>query len=509
MKITGVVIEGEKRGKVLGFPTANFEPNFKASEGIYISTTSVDEKLYKSVTFIGIAKTFNAKKSFAESYILDFDKNIYGKKIEVNLIKKIRDNQKFNSEKELIAAVQKDINQTKEYFKNTKTIGIVGGGQLGRMLTNSAHDLGFKVIVIDPTKNSPAGLVADEQILADVKDENAIKKLAKSVDFLTFEVELANAAVLEELTKKGIKINPSAKTLSIIKDKLKQKQFLQNCKIPIADFIEVNSSEDIKKALKKFKLPVLLKARMDAYDGRGNALIKSEEQIDAALEKLTLRLNSGKSQSHPEKQSDEGSFYVEKFVPFIKECAVVVARSIKGEIITYPVVETVHKNNICIEVLSPAPFSKNIQKKAQNLAKKVMENLDGAGVFGIEMFLTSKGQVLINEIAPRVHNSGHFTIEATKTSQFEQHIRAVTGMDLGPTEMIVPAAVMVNILGERVGKAEVKGLEKALKIPDVSVHIYGKLETKLERKMGHITAVSNNLKTALENARKARRLISI
>ncbi len=371
-------------------------------------------------------------------------------------------------------------------------IGIVGGGQLGKMLTLEAKKMGFHVTVIDPTPKSPSGQVADEQIVAPYNDEKAIRELAKKSDYMTFEIELANAQILNELSKKGIVINPSAKTLEIIKDKLLQKQFLKKSAMPVADFTAVETKEDIKKVAQKFKYPILLKARFDAYDGRGNALIKNEKDIDRGLEKLRER-----------------KLYVEKFMQFTKELAIMVARNTKGEIKTYPVVETIHKNNICHTVIAPAPVTTRIHKKAKRLATKVMKKLKGAGVFGIEMFLTKGNKIFINELAPRVHNSGHYSIEGCVTSQFEQHIRAITGMPLGNTDMLMPASVMVNILGDRQGSAEVKGLEKALKIPNVSVHIYGKMDTKHERKMGHVTAIDKDLKSALIKAKLARRYISI
>jgi len=196
-------------------------------------------------------------------------------------------------------------------------------------------------------------------------------------------------------------------------------------------------------------------------------------------------------------------------VPFVKELAVMVARSTVGEILTFPVVETTHKNNICQTCVVPAPVSKEITDNARALAIQVMEHLKGAGVFGIEMFVTAEDKVLVNEIAPRVHNSGHYTIEACKTSQFEQHIRAITGMELGSTDLTVPAAAMVNILGEREGAAKPEGVEKAIDLQGVAVHIYGKKETKIERKMGHITAIGNTPQEALEKALKARKYITI
>jgi len=408
------------------------------------------------------------------------------------------------------------------------SIGIVGGGQLGRMMAFDAKKLGFTVNIIDPTPNSPAGQVSDHQIVAPYDDEKAIRELASISDFLTFEIELANAAILEELAQKGLEIHPSAKTLGIIKDKLGQKEFLREKGLPVADFQPVIPSEErveeshttelqdkhsgrrsfdgakssewraqddtIKKELlqlaEKFGYPLLLKARFDAYDGRGNALINNESHIDEAINKLRGR-----------------KLYVEKFVSFSKELAVVIARSTKGEIKSYPVVETIHKNNICHLVMAPA--DETIQRKAETLAIQTMEQLQGAGVFAIEMFLNKDGNVIINEIAPRVHNSGHFTIEACVTSQFEQHIRAITGLPLGSTEMILPAAVMINILGERNANAEVTGLDKALQIPNVFVHIYGKMETNEERKMGHITVIGKTIEECLKKAQEARRVITI
>lgn len=371
-------------------------------------------------------------------------------------------------------------------------IGIVGGGQLGRMLGMAAKQLGFIVTVVDPTPNSPAGQVVDKQIIADFQDEKAIRSLAKLSDFLTFEVELANAKILEEISNKGVSVNPSARTLSVIKDKLLQKRFLTKAGIPTAEFAEVESVRDIQKVAKKFGFPLFLKARFDAYDGRGNALIQQSSDI-----KKSLALFS------------EKKVYVEKFVPFSKELAIMVARGIHGEIKTYPVVETIHENNICHVVLAPAPVDISIRKKAEELAVEVMKKLKGAGVFGIEMFLTNDGNVVINEIAPRVHNSGHYTIEACVTSQFEQHIRAITGMPLGNTHMNFPAAAMINILGERNTIASVSGLEKALAIPNVSVHIYGKAETRKERKMGHITVADSTIYEAYRKAKLARKFITI
>lgn len=372
------------------------------------------------------------------------------------------------------------------------TIGIVGGGQLAKMLTIAAKKMGFFVIVTDPTPESPAGQVADRQLIGGYKDEKVTRELAKLADIITIDAEFVNDTVLSELEKSGKPVHPSPKTITIIKDKLRQKEFLIKNKIATADFVSIENPEDIKKAIKKFGLPVLLKAREDAYDGKGNFVIKKESDIKEGLEKLKGR-----------------KLYIEKFVPFVKELAIMVARTPKGEIATYPVVETIHVNNVCDTVIAPAKVSKKAVKNATYLAKKTMKAIKGAGVFGIEMFLLKGDVVLINEIAPRVHNSGHYTIEANVTSQFEQHIRAITGLPLGSTDLVVKSAVMKNILGEYEGPGYPKGLDKALKISGVSYHLYNKKDSRVGRKMGHITVVGDSEKINLQKVNKARKALII
>ncbi len=377
-------------------------------------------------------------------------------------------------------------------MSHPKRIGIVGGGQLGRMLTIPAKEMGFNVTVLDATAHCPAAQVGAKQIIGALTDPKAIHKLAKGSDILTFEIEHIDAETLDALTKEGRIVHPSPKTLQTIKDKLLQKQFLNKNNIPTAPYVEVKTKENILDAVSKFDYPLVLKSRFGGYDGRGNALIQNENDIASAFEKL-----------------GRNDLYIEQFVQFNKELAVMVARSTKGDIKTYPVVETVHKNSILHYVLAPAPITKSLQQTAEKFAVEVMKHLGGAGVFGVEMFLKKNGEIFVNEIAPRVHNSGHYTIEASVTSQFENHIRAIAGLPLGETAMKTPAAAMVNILGERKGKAMLEGLEKALAIQGVSVHIYGKAETRPERKMGHITVVGNNVKECLRKAKLARKAISI
>ena len=304
------------------------------------------------------------------------------------------------------------------------------------MLVQSAKKLNIKTIVLDPTPNSPAGKVADKQIVGDYKDAKQIEKLARLVRFLTFEIESANSQILIKIKKDGVRVEPPGETFEIIQDKLLQKEFLKKNKIAVAPFAKVDSAKDITDAAKLFKYPLILKARFHGYDGRGNANIKNEKQIKTALNKLNSR-----------------KIYLEKYIPFKKELATQVVRTATGEIKVYPIVETIQKNNICHIVIAPAIINKKIQLAASKLAKKTVAKLKGAGVFGIEMFLTKNNEVLVNEIAPRVHNSGHYTIEGAQTSQFEQHVRAVCKMPLGKVKMTAKSAVMINILGERNGKA--------------------------------------------------------
>ncbi len=365
-----------------------------------------------------------------------------------------------------------------------KTIGIAGGGQLGRMLADAAHGLGFRVVTLDATRQGPAGQVADEEIVGDYKDREMVLELARTSDIVTFEVESVNAEALIEIAKAGKPVHPTPHTLATIKDKLNQKFFLRDQGIPVAPFAD-------EKDAAALGYPFILKARSGGFDGRGNALVVNESGLTAAYEKLK-----------------NAPAYAEGFVRFEKELAIVAARTENNEIQVFPLVETIHKNHICHMVLCPAPVPDEIARKAHDLAEKVLAAFDGAGVIGIEMFLVGD-DVLVNEVAPRVHNSGHHTIEACETSQFEQHIRAVSGMPLGSPDMKVPAACMINILGERDGKAEPRGVEEAERIPGVKVHIYGKMETRRERKMGHITAVAETLDEAREKAERARAVVTI
>ena len=359
-----------------------------------------------------------------------------------------------------------------QYLLNvmSKTLGIIGGGQLGMMLTEAAQNLGdiSKIIVLDPTENCPAAKVGAQQIVADFKDEDAIKKLSELSDIITYEIESGNSDVLKKL-EENTEINPSPDTLRIIQDKLLQKQFLQKNGIAVAEFEKIENKEELNQMIDKMGLPLLLKTRRDAYDGRGNYKINSKSEIDDALD-----LFSGKT------------LMVEKFVKFEKEVSVIAARNTKGEILTYPVVENIHENNILRTTIAPGRVSEIVRKEAEKIAEKTMEVLHGAGVFGIEMFVTSDDEILINEIAPRVHNSGHHTLQSCNTSQFEQHLRAILGMDLGDSSIKTPT-IMYNILGPKTFQGEYNVLFK--KQDNIHLKMYGKLESKPQRKIGHVNVV--------------------
>lgn len=355
-----------------------------------------------------------------------------------------------------------------------KILGIIGGGQLGMMIAEAAKKMPkeiSKIIVVDPTENCPAAQVGAEQIVADFKDKDAIVDLANKSDIITYEIESGDSNVLKYVEKYA-EINPSPETLRIIQDKFLQKSFLQENNIPVPEFIEINEIDEVRKGLEKFGYPALLKARRDAYDGRGNYKIDSEDQIQKAFDYF-------KGQK----------LMLEKFVPFKMEVSVIAARNTKGQIKTFPLVENIHEENILRETIAPARVSSQVTEKAEKIASQTMDVLKGAGVFGIEMFVTQDDQIVINEIAPRVHNSGHHTLQSSETSQFEQHLRAILGLELGSTKLL-HHTIMYNILGTKTFEGEYKPLV----IPDENLFLkmYGKKISKPMRKLGHFNLISTN-----------------
>ena len=353
-----------------------------------------------------------------------------------------------------------------------KRLGIIGGGQLGMMITEAAKNLNdeiSEIIVLDPTENCPAAQAGAKQIVGDFKDEIAILKLAEQSDIITYEIESGNTDVLSRLKAR---IEPSPSTLGIIQDKLTQKTFLSENELPVSQFYEITSLYDLREKIKELGLPVLLKSRRDAYDGRGNFKISSSDEVEKAYQHF-----------------DGKSLMVEKFVDFKMEVSVIAARNTKGEITAYPLVENIHEDNILKITIAPARVSDDVIRNAGEIAKKTMQVLNGAGVFGIEMFIDQNDKILINEIAPRVHNSGHHTLQSCKTSQFEQHLRAILGLNLGNTDL-VHKTVMCNILGPY----EFEGKYKPVQIEKDGVYLkmYGKDVSKPQRKLGHFNVVDLN-----------------
>lgn len=372
-----------------------------------------------------------------------------------------------------------------------KTIGIIGGGQLGRMLSESAIKLGYEVIVVDPTPNCPAKQVGARQIVADYRDGDAIMELSEKSDYITIEFEHINSDVLSRL-EASKPINPSASTIKLIQDKYEQKKFLQKNGFPVAEFVEISDTKQAQEIFKSWGNKMIIKSKTDSFDGRGNILISTESEIVPALDKF-----------------EQKGIYAEKIVDFTKELAVIVAKDIKGNTVSYPVVETVHERNICTEVYAPADVGSELAERSRQVAEEAVSKLDGAGVYAVEMFLDKNENVLINEIAPRVHNSGHSTLALYEPSQFTQHILAITGQGLKQPEPLAKYCCMMNILGERDSPVEPKGVNDAENIPGVSVYIYGKSPTKIDRKMGHINALAGTMEEAKANALKAKKLISI
>lgn len=368
-------------------------------------------------------------------------------------------------------------------------IGIIGGGQLGRMMVKAAKRLGCTCVVLDPVPGSPAGQVAGHQIVGGYHDAAKVRELAETCDVVTFDLEDIETETLIELEHEGKRILPSPQLLAIIQDKLTQKQLMHDAEIPTAEFIATYTPDE--ETFAAFGYPLVQKARRGGYDGRGVAVMKSAADFAAHLPVPSL---------------------IERFIPAAKELAVLVGRGQNGECRCYPTVEMIFRSsdNILDMLLVPADLDPEIDAAARQLGIRTVQATHGVGVFGVEMFLTADKQLLVNEVAPRTHNSGHFTIEACMTDQFEQHLRAVLGLPLGATDLLTPAA-MINLLGEpnSQGRPVINGLGAALAIPGVCVHFYGKASTKPMRKMGHVTVLDHDIQAAKEKAHQVRGLITI
>jgi 5-(carboxyamino)imidazole ribonucleotide synthase len=373
-------------------------------------------------------------------------------------------------------------------------VGILGGGQLARMTAEAASTLGIEMAILEHEPNSPAGRIAAREVTGAWTDEQALAALAKDALAVTLENEFVEVSALEWLAARGIPVFPTARTLATVQDKLLQKQHMRAAGVPVPEFAEVTRPEDITDASERWGWPLVLKARRNGYDGYGNATLRGPEDIADACTRL----------GWPER-----SLLVEAWAPFTRELAVMVARGRDGACVVYPVVETVQQNHICHIVRAPAVGDTAMLARAAEIAQQAVETIDGIGVFGVELFELADGAIFYNEIAPRPHNSGHYTIEGCVTSQFENHLRAVLGLPLGSAAMVAPAAVMVNLLGTRAAPARADGLADALAIPGAHVHIYGKLASRVGRKMGHVTALGATVAEAEATARKAADAITL
>ena len=373
-------------------------------------------------------------------------------------------------------------------------IGIIGGGQLGKMMILEAKKMDFQITILDPTEHCPAHSIADEHIVADFDDRQALEKLAAETDVLTYEFEHIGVEILKDLEGEGYNIYPTPKSLDIIQNKYDQKELLKKNDLPVPDYIKVEEKKDIDSAVEQFGYPIMLKSCTGGYDGKGNSLIESEADIQDSFEEL----GAGKN-----------LLMAEKFVPFSKEISVIVCRGREGQSITYPIGENNHEESILIETKVPADISTGVEETALKYGHQISDVFSAVGIFCIEMFVTEDKRVLINEIAPRPHNSGHYSIEGCITSQFENHIRAIAGLPLGNTDLVQPA-VMRNILGAAPqGEAQVLGSEELLSLDNVRLHVYGKKIARPGRKMGHLTATSDDLETAAAKAKQAREAVAI
>ncbi len=373
------------------------------------------------------------------------------------------------------------------YSYPIKKIGIIGGGQLGKMLALKAKEMGFSVMVLDPDPKCSAEAVADELIVGSFFDREKIRKLTDLSNILTYEIETIDADYLLELEEEGVNIKPSPKILKTIQDKYEQKSFLLKNTLPVPEFKKVRFEE-----LFKLNKPFVIKLDTGGYDGRGVFLVKNDEEL-IDLEFLK-----------------EKSFFVEELISIEKELAVIVARNRQDEIKVFPIVEMVfdEKYNILDYLLAPARVDEVIKNEIFSLSTKIAQIFELEGVMGIEFFLSKDGKIYVNELSPRPHNSGHYTIEGCITSQFEQHIRAICEFPLGSVEINGYSSV-VNVLGEGYGNAQIQGLEDLLKIEGTHFHFYGKSEVKPKRKLGHITVVSKEYKELLEKTIKAKSVLKV
>jgi 5-(carboxyamino)imidazole ribonucleotide synthase len=358
-----------------------------------------------------------------------------------------------------------------------QTIGIIGGGQLGRMMALAAKAQGFRIAVLDPEPDSPCGQVADYKVVAPYDDFKAIEELAEISDVITYEFENIDAEALKSICDRA-RVPQGTELLEITKDRISEKAAIQKAGIEVAPYAVIETKQDIYEALERLGYPAVLKTSRGGYDGKGQLVIKSEQDLSEADSLIA-----------------NGPCVLEKWMPFIKEVSVIVARNEAGETAIFPVGENIHINNILHQTIVPARISDRARDNALKAALKLVESLKMVGTLAVEMFVMEDETIYINELAPRPHNSGHYTIDACETSQFEQHIRAVCNWPLGSTNLLKPV-VMVNVLGEHLPSL----LEKIPTLPDWKIHLYGKSLAKTGRKMGHVTLLRDTVEAAISEA---------
>ncbi|MEZ0006932.1 5-(carboxyamino)imidazole ribonucleotide synthase [Flavobacterium sp. 28YEA47A] len=384
-------------------------------------------------------------------------------------------------------------NTTMNYFSSDFKLGILGGGQLGKMLLADTRKFDIQTYVLDPSEEAPSRMGCNKFYQGDLMDYDTVYEFGKKTDVLTFEIELVNLEALEKLEQEGIKVYPSPKTLRNIQNKGRQKDFYKTHNIPTAPFQRFQTLEELKNSLENnnLSLPFVWKSAEFGYDGNGVKIVRSTSDL-ANLPNVEC--------------------IAEEMIPFKNELAVIVVRNPKGEIKTYPVVEMeFHPEANQVEyVICPARIDDNVAAKAREIALKVSEAFEHVGLLAVEMFQTENDEILVNEVAPRPHNSGHYSIEASYTSQFENHLRAILDLPLGNTESKV-AGIMVNLVGEEghSGQVVYKNIEEILAIDGVTPHIYGKRETRPFRKMGHVTIVNKDIAKARKTAEEVKKLIRV
>jgi len=370
----------------------------------------------------------------------------------------------------------------------TETIGILGGGQLGRMLTLEAKRMGYRVVTLEPFPNSPCGQVADEQIVAAYDDVRAIGELGARSDVVTYEFENIPLESVLALERDGRLVRPGSGVLRITQDRLLEKSFVRDAGFAVAPFVPVRNADDLPTALREVGLPAVLKTARGGYDGKGQWVVRSEAEAREAVD-----------------AARGATLIYEAFVPFDLEVAVICARDAAGTIVRFPVTENVHDHGVLATTIVPARIPDFVAERVREAASKIGAGLEIVGAYCVEFFVRGN-DVYVNEIAPRVHNSGHYSLDAAQISQYEMHVRAICDLPLVAPKMFAPA-VMENILGTGSGD-HLNGIDRLLQDPDTKLHLYGKRHAALRRKMGHFTVLGATIEDALVRAERGRELLA-